>query len=126
MQNGSPGLWIFGGETHLNLPKAPGDGGRNQHLALMLAMQFTHRMPVTVLCAGTDGKDGNQDVAGVVFDANNLDLTDARHALDHADSYHWWRQRDALLLTGPTRTNVADLTLVLKNEDSIENSLGKR
>ena len=115
VQNGNAGLWVFGGETHLNLPRVHGKGGRNQHLALMLAVQFAQQSPITALCAGTDGKDGTQDVAGAVFNAKDLDLTDALQALDHADSYHWWKQRDGLLLTGPTRTNVADLTLVLKN-----------
>ena len=38
---------------------------------------------------------------------------DARRYLDNNDSYHFFEPLDALIKTGPTGTNVADVRILL-------------
>ena len=71
---------------------------------------------VCALFAGTDGTDGPTDAAGGCAWAGNLAVTgmeQARHALENNDSYPILHQCGALLRTGPTRTNVMDLAVLL-------------
>jgi hydroxypyruvate reductase len=64
----------------------------------------------------TDGSDGSTDAAGALVDAGTVgddDASDARRALDDNDSYRCLADRDALLRTGETGTNVDDLRVVV-------------
>ena len=71
-----------------------------------------------VLAGSTDGIDGPTDAAGALADgdtvarARDLGLV-AREALDRNDSYRFFEQLDDLILTGPTGTNLMDVTLAL-------------
>lgn len=113
-----PGIYVWAGETTLPLPAEPGRGGRNQHLATLLAREIEGQ-PVTVLCGATDGTDGPTADAGGLVDGTTA-LT-ARHrsldiqsAIERADSGNWLEQADALLTTGPTGTNVMDLVIAIR------------
>lgn len=108
-------FFVFAGETHLQLPAQPGKGGRNQHLALLLAKKWSAHTSHQVLCFGTDGRDGCSDAAGAIFDCATLNREGLDEAIAKADSYHWWQARNGLLFTGATTTNVADLCLVWKS-----------
>ena len=58
---------VQGGETTLRLGDAPGRGGRCQHLALAAARALDIAGAgdaITLLAAGTDGRDGPTDAAG--------------------------------------------------------------
>lgn len=113
---GAPGLYLFGGECHVQLPTVPGRGGRNQHLALLLA-EATTSSDITWLTLATDGVDGHADAAGVLLRAGNPSVAERRqraHAIAMASSYDYWRTRGGLLFTGPTGCNVADLVLAWK------------
>ncbi len=73
---------------------------------------------VLVLSGGTDGTDGPTDAAGAVVDGDTVERgrglgMDARRHLDNNDAYPFFQPLDALLMTGPTLTNVMDLRLVL-------------
>jgi hydroxypyruvate reductase len=112
-------LWVWGGESTVRLPPAPGRGGRNQQLALAAALEMAGRAGLTLLAAGTDGVDGSSDDAGAVVD----DATCARGAAAGLDAREHLRRADAgpyleecgdLLHTGPTATNVGDLVLGLR------------
>lgn len=115
IQNGSAGLYIFGGEPTVELPATPGRGGRNQHLALLLADKIKTSDDLYILIAGTDGTDGPTAEAGAVIDGSTVKAGDdtARY-LRAADAGTYLNERGALLTTGPTGTNVMDIVLVLK------------
>jgi hydroxypyruvate reductase len=68
----------------------------------------------TVLaCVDTDGADGSTDSAGAIVDAATVDdRSAARRALADNDAYRYLRSRGALLVTGPTGTNVNDLRVL--------------
>ena len=110
---GPPGLYIWGGEPTVKLPKIKGYGGRNQSLglALALALRSTNCRYVGVI-AGTDGTDGPTHAAGALIDSE-MDLDGADAAIVHADAGTWLDQNDHLFVTGPTGTNVMDLAVLL-------------
>jgi hydroxypyruvate reductase len=105
-----PGLYVFGGEPTVVLPPEPGQGGRNQALALLLAREIAGRNDVRILVAGTDGTDGPTDAAGAIVDGDTWG-DGAAEALARADALPYLNARGALLRTGPTGTNVMDLVI---------------
>lgn len=109
----APGLQILGGEPTVTLPPDPGEGGRNQALALALAEEIAGQERLSVLVAGTDGTDGPTTAAGGLVDGATWG-DGARAALRAADSGRFLRNRGALFTSGPTGTNVMDLALALK------------
>ncbi|MEX0287190.1 MAG: MOFRL family protein, partial [Paracoccaceae bacterium] len=96
------------------LPESPGRGGRNQALALALAREISGCEGLTVVVGGTDGTDGPTDAAGAVIDGatwgDGADL-----ALQRADSGSYLDRAGALLVTGPTGTNVMDLLVAIRD-----------
>ncbi|WP_298843487.1 DUF4147 domain-containing protein [uncultured Roseobacter sp.] len=113
LRDGAPGLHLFGGEPTVVLPETPGEGGRNQALGLLIARETAGMGDLQVLVAGTDGTDGPTDAAGAVVSGRTWDAS-GQQALDRADAGPWLAERDALLKTGPTGTNVMDLVIALK------------
>ncbi|MEM1351713.1 MAG: DUF4147 domain-containing protein, partial [Pseudomonadota bacterium] len=113
LNSGAAGVHLWGGEPTVVLPPEPGQGGRNQALALTIARDIAGREGLTVLVAGTDGTDGPTDAAGAVIDGETWDPS-AAVALRAADAGAWLDTRGALLRTGPTGTNVMDLVIALK------------
>lgn len=109
----APGLHIFGGEPVVHLPDHPGKGGRNMALGLTLAREIAGTKGLRILVAGTDGTDGPTDAAGAIVDCDTW-TPDGQTALDTADAYPWLAARDALVITGPTGTNVMDILIALK------------
>jgi len=108
---------LFAGEPTIKI-EGIGLGGRNQHLALMIAKLLEDRPGITFLSGGTDGTDGPTNAAGAVVDsctsknAANLQL-DMERYIDNFDSYTFFIQEGGLIITGPTNTNVMDLMIVL-------------
>lgn len=109
-----PGLIVLGGEPVVTLPTEPGKGGRNMALALGLAREISGTAGVRILVAGTDGTDGPTDAAGALVDGQTWDDS-AADALARADAYPWLAARGALIKSGPTGTNVADLLLAIRD-----------
>ena len=110
---------IWGGESTVVLPPHPGRGGRNQHLALAAAKLIQDYPELLLLAAGTDGTDGPTEAAGGLVDADTcarvaLAGLDPDDCLFRADSGTALAAADALVRTGPTGTNVADLVIGLK------------
>lgn len=108
---------LFGGETTVTV-RGDGLGGRNQELALAASLEIAEHDGVTMLAAGTDGTDGPTDAAGAIVDAEILRRSakpglDPRAYLERNDSYRFFDALDALIRTGPTGTNVMDLTIGL-------------
>jgi hydroxypyruvate reductase len=117
---GSAQVYLWGGESTVRLPAAPGRGGRNQHLALAAARLIAGYGDLALLAAGTDGIDGPTEDAGAVIDGETCGRIavlgfDADDSLRRADSGCALAAAGALLRTGPTGTNVADLVIGLKD-----------
>ena len=107
------GIYIFGGEPTVQLPDNPGEGGRNQGLALELARRISGRSDLSILVAGTDGSDGVSAGAGAIVDGHSFGAADgADEAIRLANSGAFFRTTGDQLVTGPTGTNVMDLVIV--------------
>ncbi len=114
--------WVGGGETTVTL-RGSGRGGRNQELALAFALEATkgplaHRFDWVFLAAGTDGRDGPTDAAGGIVDAATVSRIRAAGiapvaAMAGNDSHRALDAAGALIRTGATGTNVADVVLFL-------------
>lgn len=112
-----PACIILGGETTVTLGPEPGQGGRNQELALAAALALQNHPEITVVSLATDGTDGPTDSAGGIADAGTVARgcargLDAEEFLRRHDAYPYLQATDDLLLTGPTQTNVNDLVFV--------------
>ncbi len=113
-----PACIITGGETTVTI-RGKGLGGRNQEFCLAAALDiegFPSRM--VILSGGTDGNDGPTDAAGAIVDPFTINrgrkagLEGSSYLIDN-DSYHFFDKTGDLLVTGPTKTNVMDIRLVL-------------
>jgi len=113
----APACILSGGETTVKITGS-GKGGRNQEFALAAAMDIDGCETIVVFSAGTDGTDGPTDAAGAVVDhltgfrARQLGLVPQDYLAEN-DSYHFFKQLDDLVITGPTNTNVIDLRVIL-------------
>ena len=109
--------FIAGGETVVKLT-GQGKGGRNQELALAGAEGISGLCHVALFSVGSDGTDGPTDAAGGIVDGSSRDEL-ARmgisipEVLRENDSYHALEKIGGLLITGPTGTNVNDVSVVL-------------
>lgn len=111
-----PAALIAGGETTVTVT-GKGVGGRNQELALGASIEVSG-FDVVVAALATDGIDGPTDAAGAIVDGSTLNRAemmnmDALQLLADNDSYTFFSRLGDALLTGPTGTNVNDLTLIL-------------
>lgn len=113
-----PACIITGGETTVTI-RGKGFGGRNLEFCLSAAIDISD-LPsrVVVASGGTDGNDGPTDAAGGIVDS--LTCTrgrkkglNAAEYLDNNDAYRYLEKTGDLLMTGPTKTNVMDVRLVL-------------
>lgn len=112
-----PTCLIMGGETTVTVREA-GKGGRNQELALAGAGILAGHPKIVLASLASDGIDGPTDAAGGIVDGHTdakirAQGSDPERALAQNNSYAALKQAQALVLTGPTGTNVADLTLGL-------------
>lgn len=111
--------FVAGGETVVNLI-GNGLGGRNQELALSAAQIIDGLSNIAVFSVGSDGTDGPVDAAGGYVDGNTASkLRDAGKSiydiLQNNDAYNGLKITDGLIITGPTGTNVNDVSVVLIN-----------
>jgi hydroxypyruvate reductase len=114
LKTAESGVYIWGGEPTIMLPDKPGQGGRNQSLALALSEHIQGRDDITILVAGTDGTDGPTNAAGGIVDGDTCsDSAAVADALQRADAGSYLRKQNNLLVTGPTNTNVMDLAIVI-------------
>ena len=112
-----PVAYILGGETVVKLTGS-GKGGRNQELALSAAEGIADIPNAAVFSVGSDGTDGPTDAAGGYVDGSTKEKLLAQgiripDVLRSNDSYHGLQKADGLIITGPTGTNVNDLSVLL-------------
>ncbi len=108
---------ILAGETLVHV-KGKGLGGRNQELVFSQMKNISGMEGVCILSIGSDGTDGPTDAAGGIIDASSYERFlkaggDFDEVLRDNDTYHGLKMIDSLIITGPTGTNVNDLTLAL-------------
>ncbi|MCF6154391.1 MAG: glycerate kinase [Candidatus Brocadia sp.] len=112
-----PACIIAGGETTVTV-KGDGKGGRNQEFVLSAAMEINGLENTVIFSAGTDGIDGNTDAAGAIADgftvarAKSIAMNPEAY-LGNNDSYSFFKGLNDQIVTGPTKTNVMDIMLLL-------------
>ncbi|XP_039198525.1 glycerate kinase isoform X2 [Crotalus tigris] len=127
----NPICLLAGGETTVQV-QGSGKGGRNQELALRVALEL-HRAKSTMegsclnkyevmfLSGGTDGQDGPTEAAGAFCSQDLVEEAeqagfDVESTLSNNDSYTFFtkfQNGHRLLVTGLTGTNVMDIHAVL-------------
>ncbi len=114
---GPPCAIVSGGEATVTV-RGDGTGGPNLEFVLSLAVELDGVDGWTAFAIDTDGNDGSTDAAGgLVSGATARKIrdggTDPAEDLTNNDAYPALEAADALILTGPTGTNVNDLRVAL-------------
>ncbi|MGC9394064.1 MAG: glycerate kinase type-2 family protein [Anaerolineae bacterium] len=112
-----PACLVWGGETTVTV-RGKGKGGRNQELALATALALEGLPGVGLLALATDGTDGPTDAAGAIVDGRTAEIARASGwnpvaTLADNNAYPLLDAVGALLRTGPTGTNVNDITVLI-------------
>jgi glycerate 2-kinase len=116
----APCIILSGGEATVTV-RGSGRGGRNTELALALGLALEGRAGserIHALSAGTDGLDGHAGAAGAWLTPTTLGQARAlglkpRAHLDDNDSARVFEAVQALLVTGPTHTNINDFRAIV-------------
>ncbi len=113
----TPLAFIVGGETVVNV-RGNGKGGRNQEIALSASIEIKGLDNVCVFSVGSDGTDGPTDAAGGYADGQTYNLIansgkSAEEYLNNNDAYNALSLSNGLIFTGPTGTNVNDVSILL-------------
>lgn len=109
--------FIMGGETVVHVT-GDGLGGRNQEIALAAAEKIAGCKDTVVFSIGSDGTDGPTDAAGGIVSGETRDKLREKgihiqEVLKKSDSYHALKAVHSLVITGPTGTNVNDISVVM-------------
>jgi len=112
-----PAALVVGGETTVTVV-GKGKGGRNQEIALGAALKMDGLEGAVVASINTDGIDGPTDAAGALADGKTLLRSKelglkADEFLANNDSYSFFARLGDLIFTGPTGTNVNDISIVV-------------
>jgi hydroxypyruvate reductase len=114
-----PACILAGGESTVTLRNPGGKGGRNQEMALSVALDIDGLEDCLFLSAGTDGTDGPTEAAGAFADGRTVararthGMRFLSSYLRDNDSHAFFHQLGDLFITGPTGTNVMDLQIML-------------
>lgn len=108
--------YLVGGETVVHLT-GHGKGGRNQELALAAAEGLAG-LNACVFSVGSDGTDGPTEAAGGYVDGDTQKTLEEHQVsiyqvLQQNDAFHALELSDGLIYTGPTGTNVNDVSVLL-------------
>jgi glycerate-2-kinase len=112
-----PAAIIAGGETTVTI-SGKGKGGRNQEIALAAALKMDGMDSTVLASISTDGIDGPTDAAGAIADGKTLKRAVKKglapeEFLAENDSYNFFSKIQDLIFTGPTGTNVNDISIVI-------------
>ena len=120
----APACILAAGETTVTVV-GPGRGGRNQEIALSAAIDLSGEQGILLASFATDGKEGNTDAAGGFASGETIRAgigagRDPRVCLAANDSRSFLKAAGDLIVTGPTGTNVNDITCVLVEKEETE------
>ena len=112
-----PCALISGGETTVTV-RGGGRGGRNVEFLLSVAVALDGHPGIWALAADSDGIDGTEDNAGAMMSPDTLARAarlgiDAKARLHDNDGHGFFAALDDLVVTGPTRTNINDVRVIL-------------
>lgn len=112
------------GEVTVTLNRTPGAGGRNQQFALACALELEKypNQHLTALSAGSDGIDGNTQVAGAIVDPTTGARARAfgyepEQSLATFNACPLFTAIGDSVVTGPTGHNLRDLRLLIAEKD---------
>jgi hydroxypyruvate reductase len=108
---------IVGSETTVTVHDE-GKGGRNTEIVAATLPYLQGNEGLVIASLATDGIDGPTDAAGAVADGASLQRTQSlrlsyEQYLDTHATYHLFHELEDLFFTGPTHTNVRDITVIL-------------
>ncbi|MBA3952616.1 MAG: DUF4147 domain-containing protein [Rubrobacter sp.] len=108
---------VSGGEATV-VVRGDGTGGPNEEFSLAMAVELDGIEGWAAFSADTDGHDGPTDAAGGIVSGATAQAmreggVDPAEALSDNDSYAALEAGGALLVTGPTGTNVNDLRVAV-------------
>lgn len=112
-----PAGLVVGGEATVTVA-GRGVGGRNQEIALGATLKMDKMEGAVVASINTDGVDGPTDAAGALVDGKTLLRSreaelNSEDFLANNDSYTFFSKLGDLIFTGPTGTNVNDVSIVV-------------
>jgi hydroxypyruvate reductase len=112
-----PCALVSAGEATV-IVRGDGTGGPNQEFALTLAVELDGVEGWAALAADTDGNDGSTDAAGGLVSGATAQAIreagiDPSEALENNDAHPALKAAGALIVTGPTGTNVNDVRVLL-------------
>ncbi|GGA66473.1 hydroxypyruvate reductase [Edaphobacter acidisoli] len=109
---------LSAGEVTVCVPSSvKGNGGRNQHFALLCSEKIADS-DIVVLSGGSDGIDGNSEAAGAIVDGTTVSRADVvgfpvNRALQEFNSGALLALLGDNITTGPTGNNLRDLRILL-------------
>jgi len=108
---------VVGGETTVTVT-GKGLGGRNQEIALAATLKLKNVDGVVIASLSTDSIDGPTDAAGAIVDGKTLKKAKKKglipeEYLSRNDSYNFFSKIGDLIFTGPTGTNVNDVSAIV-------------
>lgn len=112
-----PSCIIMGGETTVKV-SGNGIGGRNQELALSVALGIEGLRNAAFISIGSDGIDGVSKAAGAIADGETIERAkrlglNPEEFLMRNDSHNFFLKLHDAIFTGPTGTNVNDFMVGL-------------
>lgn len=116
--NGKPWVGIAGGETTVKV-KGDGLGGRNLEVALGAVRKLSGVPNCLLVTQATDGEDGPTDAAGAYVTGETLGLAhslgiEPETYIENNDAYRFFEKVGGLIVTGPSGTNVNDLSFIFR------------
>ena len=113
----APACLIAAGETIVTV-RGAGHGGRNQEIALAAAIELAGETGILLTSFATDGREGNTNAAGAYASGHTIAAgrsagCDPLACLAANDAHTFLSAAGELIFTGPTGTNVNDMTFTL-------------
>lgn len=112
------------GEVTVTMDRTPGAGGRNQQFVMACALDLEKHPGerLVVLSAGSDGIDGNTQVAGAIADPTTVERAHAfgfhlKASLAAFNACPMFTALGDAIVTGPTGQNLRDLRLLIAERD---------
>ena len=118
LRDGERVALISGGELTVEVSNPDGRGGPNLEYLAGLMLRLDGAVGIEAVACDSDGIDGSMDNAGGYVDSTSLARAE-QNGLSVADllrenrSYDLFESLNDLIVTGPTRTNVNDIRIIL-------------
>lgn len=114
--------FVSGGELTVELTGNSGCGGPNLEYLAGMVKEFAPGAAYSAIACDSDGVDGTEDNAGAYIDGESTERfrqygVDADKLRRTHRTYDLFKASGDLVVTGPTRTNVNDIRILLVNDN---------